>query len=372
MKFTVNKTDFEKAITPVSIIAQSKTAESTLNGIYLKAENGELVIYCYDIEKGIKTTLEATVAKEGCIIADPQIVPIVRSMPEGDIEFSADEKFTITLSCGDATFQILGRDGSTYPIMPDIKGFSSFSVTKKQVKNLINKTFFSVCKDDSNPILKGSLFEIRNNTLTVSAIDGFRLAVRREKSAVDCPDVDLSFIMPSRAEQNLLRIMEDSDGEIAFELGNKHIILHMDNLYIMIRLLEGEFPKYERFIPEYTTTAEVARDALITSLERVSLVNEKMHSSAKLIFDNDTLKISCETESGKVNDLLSVHMEGEPKEILFNQNFLIDALRACDNEKVLLRIADGGRGMVIKACDKDEEENTDSYYLYLVMPIRGR
>lgn len=372
MRFTVNKADFEKAITPVSIIAQSKTAESTLNGIYLRAAGSELILYCYDIEKGIKTTLEATVSVEGCIIADPQIVPIVRSMPDGDIELVADEKFTITLNCGDATFQIPGRDGTTYPLMPEIKGYSAFSVTKKQVKNLINKTFFSVCKDDSNPILKGSLFEIRDNTLTVSAIDGFRFAVRREKSAVDCPDVDLSFIMPGRAEQNLLRIMDDTDGEIVFELGSKHIILHMDNLYIMVRLLDGDFPKYERFVPEYKTTAEVDRDALILSLERVSLVNEKMHSSAKLIFDNDILKISCETESGKVNDLLPIHMEGEPKEILFNQNFLIEALRACDNERVLLRIADGGRGMVIKACDKDEAENTDSYYMYLVMPIRSR
>ncbi len=372
MRFTVNKTDFEKAITPVSIVAQSKTAESSLNGIYLRAEKKEIVLYCYDIEKGIKTSIDADITDEGCIIADPQIVPIVRSMPDGDIEFSSDDKFVITLSCGDATFQIMGRDGSTYPAMPEIQGHTPFSITKKQFKNLINKTFFSLCKDDSNPVLKGSLFEIKDNTLTVSAIDGFRFAVRREKSAVDCPDVNISFIIPGRAEQNLLRIMDEGDGEIGFELGTKHIIVHMDNLYIMIRLLDGEFPHYEKFVPEYVMTAEVDRDALIMCLERVAIVNEKMHSSAKLAFENDMLKISCETESGKVNDLIPVHMEGEAREVLFNQNFLIEALRACDNQKVLLRVADSGRGMVIKATDEEEAKNTDSYYIYLVMPIRGR
>lgn len=372
MKFTVNKIDFEKAIVPVSIVAQSKTAESSLNGIYLRAENKELTLYCYDIEKGIKTSIDADITDEGCIIADPQVVPIVHSMPDGDIEFSCDDKFVITLSCGDATFQIMGRDGSTYPAMPEIQGHTAFSITKKQFKNLINKTFFSLCKDDSNPILKGSFFEIKDNTLTVSALDGFRFAVRREKSAVDCPDVNLSFIIPGRAEQNLLRIMNDDDGEIAFELGNKHIIVHMDNLYIMIRLLDGEFPHYEKYIPEYVMKAVVDRDALIRCLERVAIVNEKMHSSAKLLFQNDMLKISCETESGKVNDLIPIHMEGNPCEVLFNQNFLIEALRACDNENVLLRAGENGRGMVIKATDTDEAENTDSYYIYLVMPIRGR
>ncbi|MGN1121334.1 MAG: DNA polymerase III subunit beta [Eubacteriales bacterium] len=372
MRFIINKTDFEKAIVPVSIIAQSKTADSTLNGIYIEAKNSELTLYCYDIEKGIRTVIEATVCDPGSIIADSQIVPIVHSMPDGDIEFSSDEKNTITLSCGDASFQIMGRSGENYPAMPEIKGHTSFSVTKKQMKNLITKTLFSVCRDDTNPVLKGSLFEIKDNTLTVSAIDGFRFAVRKEKSAVDCPDLNLSFIIPGKAQANLLRIMEDNDEEIKIELGTKHIILNMDNLYIMIRLLEGDFPKYEKFIPEYSTTAVVDRDALITSLERVSIVNEKMHSSAKLNFVNDTLKISCETESGKVNDLLPVHMEGEPKEVLFNQVFLIEALRSCDNQNVLLRMAENGRGMVIKATDEDEKENGDSYYIYLVMPIRGR
>lgn len=372
MKFTVNKDAFEKAIVPVSIIAQSKSAESALSGIYMRAENNQILLYCYDVEKGIKTSVDADVVSEGCIVADPQIVPIIHSMPEGDVEFSCDDKFVITLTCGDATFQIMGRDGSTYPDMPEIQGHTAFAITKKQFKNLINKTFFSISKDDSNPLLKGALFEIKDNTLTVTAIDGFRFAVRKEKSAVDCPDVSLSFILPGKAEQNLLRIMDDSDSEIAFELGNKHIIVHMDNLYIMIRLIDGEFPRYERYVPEYLLKAEVDRDALILCLERVAIVNEKMHSSAKLHFANDTLRISCETESGKVNDLIPVHMDGEECEVLVNQNFLIDALRACDNQKVLLRVAEGNRGMVIKATDEEEEKNTDSYYIYLVMPIRGR
>lgn len=370
MNFTVNKVDFEKAIVPVSIIAQSKTADSTLNGIYIDAGNSEVTLFCYDIEKGIKTSIEAEVITPGKIVADSQIVPIIHSMPDGEINFSSDDKNIITLSCGDASFQIMGKDAEHYPAMPEIKGHTAFSVTKKQFRNLINKTLFSISKDDTNPILKGSLFEIKDNTLTVSAIDGFRFAVRKEKSAVDCPDVDLSFILPGKAQQNLLRIMEDNDDNIQLELGNKHLIVMMDNLYMMIRLLEGDFPRYEKFVPEYTTTAVIDRDSLIVSLERVAIVNEKMHSSAKLCFVNDTLKISCETESGKVNDLIPVHMEGEQKEVLFNQQFLIEALKGCENQKVLLRLAENGRGMVIKATDEDENE--DSYYMYLVMPVRGR
>lgn len=370
MKFTVNKQDFEKALSPVSIIAQSKTADSSLNGIYIEANENELVLYCYDIEKGIKTTVDAQVSQNGKIIADTQIVAVVHSMPDGDITFSSDDNYVITLSCGDAVIQIMGKSTDSYPAMPEIKGNVAFAITKRQLKNLINKTLFSVLKDDTNPILKGSLFEIKDNTLTVSAIDGYRFAVRKEKSSVDCPDLNISFVIPGKVEQNLLRLMDDSEEEIKFELGNKHIIMVMDNLYLMIRLIEGDFPKYEKYIPQFSTSAVVRRDSLIDSLERVSIVNVNMHSSAKLNFVNGTIKIFCETETGKVNDVIPVQIEGEEKELLFNQVFLIDALKCCENENVLLKLAENGRGMVITSVDEDKSD--DSEYLYLIMSIRGR
>lgn len=370
MKFTVNKADFEKAITPVSIIAQSKTAESALHGIYIEASENAVILYCYDIEKGIKTSVDGFVAAEGKIIADPQIVQIIHSMPDGEITFSSDDSFVITLGCGDSVFQIMGKDAKSYPAMPEIKGHTAFALTKKQMKNLIGKTIFSAGKDDSNPLLKGSLFEISDNTLTVSAIDGFRCAVRKEKSSVDNPELNISFILPGKAQQNIVRIMDDSDEEVSLELGTKHLIMMTDGLYMMFRLIDGEFPKYERYIPEYTSTAVISRDSFITALERVSIINEKMRSSAKLHFENDVLKISCETESGKINDNIAVHMTGEPKEILFNQNFLIEALRCCENDNVEMRLSENGRAAVITSTEEDRSD--DSSYIYLVMPVRGR
>lgn len=370
MKFTVNKTDFEKAITPVSIIAQNKTKDSDLNGIYIEAKDDVVTLYCYDLEKGIKTSLESFVASSGSIIADSNIVQIVHSMPDGDITFTSDDNYAITLSCGDSVFQILGKDAMTYPAIPEIKGHTAFSISKKQIKNLITKTVFSLSKDDTNPILNGSFFEIKNNTLTVSAIDGYRCAVRSEKSSVDNPDLNISFIIPGRAQMNLLKIMEDNDEEIQLELGNKHLIMYMDNLYFSVRLIEGDFPKYEKFIPEYTTTAVVSRDSFIDCLERVAIINSNLKSSARLVFSNDTLKVSCETESGKVSDTIPVHMDGDEKDILFNQNFILEALRCCENDNVLIRLSDSGRGTVITSTKEDTSE--DSSYLYLIMPKRGR
>ena len=135
MKFTVNKTEFEKAITPVSIIAQSKTAESALHGIYIEASEGTVMLYCYDIEKGIKTNVDAFVAGTGSIIADPQIVQIIHSMPDCEITVSTDDNYIITLTGGDAVFQIMGKDAKSYPTMPDVKGHIEFALTKKQMKN---------------------------------------------------------------------------------------------------------------------------------------------------------------------------------------------------------------------------------------------
>ncbi len=370
MIFTVDKSAFEKAVTPVSIIAQSKAAESNYSGIFMEAKGGTLTLYCYDIEKGIKTTLDADIEKEGKIIADPQIVPIIHSLPEGEVRIVVDDNYIMKITAGDADFQILGRNGDAYPSMPEVKGYSSFKLSRKQFRTMINKTIFAVSTDETKPILKGSLFNVTSERMTISAIDGFRIAVREEKSESENSELNIRFIMPGKAQQNLLRLMDDSDEEIVCELSNKHIIFMLDNLFILIRLLEGDFPDYNKYLPEYQSVATVDRVSLIACLERVALINDKLKASAKLVFSEDQLKISCETDKGKINDLIPIVLDGEAMEINFNQNYLIDALKACDHEKVVMRLAQKGKGMVI--IPREEDKSEDSYYLQLIMPVRSR
>ena len=147
-------------------------------------------------------------------------------------------------------------------------------------------------------------------------------------------------------------------------------MLILNNLFILIRLLEGDFPDYTKYVPEYDTTAVVDRVSLIASLERVALINDKLRASARLNFSNDQLRISCETEKGKISDLIPVYMNGDAIEVNFNQNYLIDALKACDDDMVEMRIASRGKGLVIVPRGEDKKE--DAGYLQLVMPVRSR
>ena len=210
MKFTAEKKVIEKTILPVSIVSQNKSSEASNDGIFIKAENDNVDFFCYDLEKGIKTNMEAFVAAPGSIVSDSQLVPIIHSMPDGEITISSDDNFIITISCGETQVQILGKDSEKYPDMPQVKGDISFTLTQKQLRNLITKTCFSLSKDDSNPLLRGSYFEIKENILTVSSIDGFRCAVRTEKSMTECPNVDITFILPGKAQTNLLKIQEEN------------------------------------------------------------------------------------------------------------------------------------------------------------------
>ena len=220
MIFTVDKSLFEKAITPVSIIAQSKAQDSSYSGIFIEAKGDILTLYCYDIEKGIKTTVNADVEKEGKIIADPQLGPIIHSLPEGEVRIEVDDNFIMKITSGEADFQILGRSGDTYPNMPEVKGYSTFKISKKQFRTMINKTIFAVSSDETKPILKGSLFNVTSEKISISAIDGFRVAVREEKSKSENPELNIRFIMPGKAQQNIMRLMDDSDEEIVCELSN--------------------------------------------------------------------------------------------------------------------------------------------------------
>jgi DNA polymerase-3 subunit beta len=209
---------------------------------------------------------------------------------------------------------------------------------------------------------------IENRTLTVVALDNFRLAMREEKHCVFDNDNRFSFVVPGKALSDLARLLDDSDETLRVEFTAKYIIFKIDNIVFFSRLLEGEYLDYKRALPTQNRIfATLDRAAFIESAERASLlVDEKLRTPLRCKFTDNSLNISCSTQYGSVNDNIKIRKEGDDIEIGFNNRYLLDALRACKDDKIIASMSTPLMSMIIEPAEKDE----NSSYTYLVLPVK--
>ena len=394
------------AVTPALYAVSSKNTNIAIEGFLLVAdkESGTLTVCGYDLEKGIKVTLfgeHVQIKKSGKIIINAgKFSSIIRNLPEGDVFISADDNFVVTVTGGRSEFTVHGLDGEAFPLLPELKGEKSFKISQKTLKNMIVSTHFAIGMNNSRPDLNGALFEIKDNAINIVGVDGNRLAICRSFDGVITEDsLDLSFIVPGKSLSELLKLIGDGDEEVEIELSRKHVIIFFENIIYFSRLIESEFLDYRRPLGiDPKTSVVIDVKAFAESVERASLItDDKQKTLVKLKFekagtnienrdDFGTLQITSATTIGKACDECDIVMYGEEIEIGFNHRYLLDALKTIRDEKVLLKLENPTKSMVImpySGDNKDEGESVDvtaytseeingARYLYLVLPVRMR
>ena len=376
MKFTAQKSELQKAMLPVTY-GVSNVNNPDYKSLLIEVKDDELIIFSYDLEKGIKTTIPVSGEKDGKVEADAQkLYAIIGAMDDGELTVETDENFLIKVTGQNTNFQILGKDGSGFPNIPNIEGEFSYKLTKSKIRNMINRTVFSVSNNESNPIFTGSLFEIEGDKLKIVAIDRNRIAVRCESviSELSGEPTMTRFVIPGKAENDLLRIISDTDEEICVRMTRKHIIFTFDNIYYISRLLEGDFMNYKRLLSaENRFELTVSTKDFLESVSRAAILLESYKNNFLIInLAQGQMNVSCSTEFGKVDDVIdSEFIKGEEVlKIGFNHKILIDALRAVSEEKVKLTF-NGATNPIIFSPVKDEELD-DERFLYVVMPVQLR
>ncbi|MBO4453033.1 MAG: DNA polymerase III subunit beta, partial [Clostridia bacterium] len=241
---------------------------------------------------------------------------------------------------------------------------------RKLMKDIINSTVFAVAQNESRPILTGELFMIADRTLTVVALDNYRLALRTEKNCIFNNDNNFSFVVPGKALSDLARIIDPTDEPLTVEFTAKYIIFKLDDTVFFSRLLEGEYLDYKRALPTNNRIfATVDRLDFIECAERASLlVDEKLHTPLRCRFEDNNLNISCATQLGSADDNINIKKTGDDIEIGFNNKYLLEALRACKDEKIKVSMSSPLMSMIIEP----EEPDENSGYTYLVLPVKLR
>lgn len=365
MKFICDKAKLSEALTNVSKAVSDKSTLSSLEGIKFSLNQNILELTGYDLEIGIRTKIEVRSPDSGEFIANARIFSeMVRKMPDDELTVDISDSFMITIESGVTSYNLNAIPADDYPQLPEKDSSEEIKIPQPILKSMIVQTKFAASQLDLKPILKGELFEIENNTITVAAIDGFRLAVRKEPISYEG---STSFVVPAKNLDEVSKLLSDNEDEVcSMFLSKKHIIFEIGNYLVNSRLLEGEFHPYKSAIPSsFTTEVVVERTKLINALERCSLlINEKNPSPVRCNFEDGQIKVKCSTNAlGKVYDEISSMMSGSSIEIGFKCRYFLDPLKAVNDDKVKLQL--GGSLLPMKIVPLEGDN-----YIYLVLPVR--
>ncbi len=364
MKIICNTSILAEASMNVQKAVMTKTAMPILEGILFTTTENGVKMTGYDLEIGIETTIEADVIEEGSVILNAKtFCDIIKHIPYDKIIFETDEKLQCKIYCGDIEYYMTGIGPKDYPELPVIINGKDLDMPQKVLKDMIKKTIFSVAVNDVRVIHKGIKFEIKPGEIRLVAIDSHRIAIRKE--FINYNGEELAFVVPAKTMGEIMKLIPDGDDFVKIGLGRRHILFQINGYTIISRLLEGEFMKYESIIPtNYNTVVRTKTRDMIDSVERVALIiTDRFKAPLKMEFKENELKISTATALGTANDKLEVSVDGNDIEIGIQSRYILDALRAGEEDEVLI-------GMVSPTNPVCVIPTSGESFLYLILPVR--
>ena len=365
MRFTCEKSMLVMGLNITSRTVAQKSSLSVIEGILCRAGDG-LTLTGYNMETAITYAIEAEVSDSGtCILPARLFGDIIRRLPEGPVTVVVDDSFKVSIRAGYASFTISAESAEDYPELPDVSSGRSILIPQSALKELIGGTIFAVSENQGRPIHTGVKFEVEDSCISAIAVDGFRLA-RRTYHTDAAAGRNMSFVVPAQGLKEVEKILTDSDEEVSFVMGQKHILYQIGNATLVCRLLEGDFLDWRRVVPTNCPIKLCANvGELSSSIDRVGLiVSEKYKSPVRCVFGSQVLNLRTNTTIGAAEDQCSIAGDGKELEIGFNVRYLADALRAIPSEEVMLELTNGLSPIVLTPAD-------DKYdYSYMVLPVR--
>ena len=364
MKFSCEKALLSHAVTVSSRAVSAKSSIPAMEGILIEAGE-QLRLTGYNLETGIQTTVPAEIQEKGVLVLSARLFgEIVRKLPD-DMVVLSSQGYTVNIRCGMSEFNILAMDSEEFPELPTVDQQNSLTLARPVLRSMIAQTLFAVSDNESRPVHTGSLFEVEGDGLTVVSVDGYRLALRREKVQEKRGAEAFSFVVPGSALNEVEKICAGEDGVTIIQ-GTRHILFRIGDTTLVCRRLEGEFLPYRNAIPQNNTIKiQVETRALLTSIDRVSLIiSEKLKSPLRCVFQDGVVSITTKTALGDAVDQCTITGDGQGLEVGFNNKYLMDALKAAPADQLRMEFTSGVTPCVILPAEGEEN------FVYMVLPVR--
>lgn len=363
MKFKIAQNQLAKCISIVQKGVSSKSTLPVLQGILIEALHDRIELTGTDLELGIKSSVECEVEEIGSIVIASRIFgDIIKKLPNEDIEIEVDSNNKVHITCQNSKFNIMGQSSVEYPQLPEISNEISIGLPKDVLKNMIRQTVFATAQNETKPILTGALLEAKEGVVSLVALDGYRLALRRMNIDVES---DIKVVIPGKTLNEVNKILEDDDSEVRLMFTPSHVLFDLGKTVVISRLLEGQFINYEDIIrSEHNSKIRVNTKELQRSIERAALLaRDEKNSLIKLEINDEDIIISSNSDIGDVSEKITIELQGEELKIGFSSKYMLDGLKSIDAEEVDMTFVSSMTPCIIRPVEDED-------YIYLIVPVR--
>lgn len=363
MKIICNKNDLLKGVNIALRAVPVRTTMPILECILIEASEEDIILMANDMELGISTKVKGDIVDKGKIAIDAKFFSeIIRKLPDSEVIIETDSNFNTHISCENSEFNIPGKSGDDFTYLPYIEKKNSISLSQFTLKEVIRQTIFSIGESDTNKIMTGELFEIKDNKLKVVSLDRYRVSIRNVEleNSYDATNV----IIPGKTLSEVSKILSgEADSIVDISFSSNHALFEFDDTVVVTRLIEGEYFKINQMITkEYNTKITINKREFLDCLDRATLL-VKEGNKKPVVFEigDGSIKINITSNIGTMNEEITIEKSGSDIKIGFDPKFLIDALRVIDDESIDIYYINTKTPCTIR----DEAEK----YIYLILPV---
>lgn len=363
MKIICKKSDLLQGVNIALKAVPGKTTMPILECILIDTTSGVIKLTANDMELGIETIVEGSIEEKGMVALNAKIFyEIIRRLPDNDVTIKTDDKYTATITCEKAKFNIPGKSGEDFAYLPMIERDDPLTISQYTLKNMIYQTIFSIAVNDNNKLMTGELFEIKNNCLKIVSLDGHRIAIRKMPLKKDYSDRKV--VVPGKTLNEISKILSgEMDDVVSIYFTNNHILFEFDQTMVVSRLIEGEYFRIDQMLSsDYETKLSINKKEFLDCIDRATLLVREGDKKPIIIHITDNnMELKIDSAMGSMNEDIDIEKEGKDILIGFNPKFLIDALKVIDDEMIDIYLVNPKAPCFIR----DEEET----YTYLILPV---
>ncbi|UFS72186.1 DNA polymerase III subunit beta [Geomonas sp. RF6] len=370
MEFKISKDVFMKALQRIQGIVEKRSTMPILSNTLLEATSDTLNITATDLEVGMRSSYPIEVIREGKItVSAKKLYEIVKEMPDQEIHFTTRDNDWVEIVCGKARFNIVGLSSEEFPYFPKVKDESFILLDNAILKQMIEKTSYAICYDETKYNLNGVFVKAVDESgtlLKMVATDGHRLSVA-EKGIEGSISAELAkgVIFPKKGIFELKKMVDEESAAIMLGFMDNSAVIKKGNTVVVMRLIDGEFPDYTKVIPKGNDkSVHVNRDRFLHSLKRMSILSSEKFKGIRIEVSPDVMVISSSNpELGEAREEMEVTYDGTPISARFNAKYLIDVLAVMDEQEVELKFKDEFSPVVMNSAEESD-------FMAVIMPMR--
>jgi DNA polymerase-3 subunit beta len=364
MEFRIQKAEFLKGLRIAQSIADRKSTMPMLANVLLRTSGkSKLMVAATDLNVSISAELKSKNSSDGGLTVGAKALhDIVSNMPEDDVTVRRTDNNWAEISGGKVNYRLVGMPDRDFPKIPDHREVEFRDVDAEVVREMIDRTLFSVCNDETRFHLNGVLFESDGSTARMVSTDGHRLS-KVERKLEGAPGLTAGVIIPKKGVNEIKRLLE-TGGKAGLAVKTPYVFVRTEGMILAVKLIESQFPPYEQVIPkEHTREVIIDRQKLLSALKRAQLMSSETRGVKFSVSDDSLVITSDNPDMGEVREELEAQYRGDAVSIGFNPKYVIDLLSQMATDQVTIELnGELDPGLV--------RPFSDDNYLGVVMPMR--